>query len=123
MRSIFCRIGILSTTALAAMGDPMVLGVMEDLQCEDTQRVAARLMFVNVEDRWIAMNDEYYAPRDIHLASLQWNLASFGKQIGTVKLHDIDPTISQVNSREKLYGPEPGANVPVVINESGDFEG
>ena len=105
------------------MGDPMVLGVMEDLQCEDTQRVAARLMFVNVEDRWIAMNDEYYAPRDIHLASLQWNLASFGKQIGTVKLRDTDPTISQVNSREKLYGPEAGANVPVVKNESGDFKG
>ena len=70
MRSIFSCISVLSSTVFAAMADPMVLGVMEDLQCEDTQRIAARLMFVNVEGRWIGMNDEYYAPKDLHPASL-----------------------------------------------------
>ena len=122
-KSILFFFSVLSSMPLAASADPIVLGILEDLQCEETSRVAARLMFVNVEGRWIAMNDEYYAPKGIPLATLQWHVASFGKPMGTIALRDADASVSQVNSRDKLYDPPVKKAVPTVPNAEGEYRG
>lgn len=122
MKKTACILAFIFFLPFAAISDPMVLGVLEDLQCEDSGRVATRLMFINVEGRWIAMNDEYYAPRDVHLTSLDWNIISFGKQMGSIKLKDADATVSQVNSRDKLYDPTDKKS-PVIKNGDNSFKG
>lgn len=113
--------------SLPVAADSLVLGVLDRPQCDMEAKTSGRLLFVKVGNRWIGLNNEHEAPKNLNLNMLNWTVAFDGRNIGNVTLRDPNPTAPTSKdwyfARDKLYEPVDTKNVPTTQNKEGRFGG
>ncbi len=104
----------------------LVLGVLDQPQCKETNGVSARVLFLKQDNEWVAL-DGFINVLDLDLNVTKWIIAFDGKKIGEIKISDPDPKKKFINpwyhNRDKVFEIPSNQKTPLIQNEAKLFRG
>ena len=104
--------------------EPAQIGVLEQPQCAESHAERARVMFVEIDGGWRAVDSDSRLPLP-KVEGLSWTIGLNSKSLGRVTLKDPNPGVPKLTdgffSRDKLY--RPLGKIPQIANTAQAFEG
>jgi hypothetical protein len=125
MMALLPVLAVLSAAPLAE-ADALVLGVLEQPQCNKAVATAVRALFVKRAEGWVALSSQE-TWQGVPLARTAWTVALEGRSLGSVAT--IDPgfqsELAWTFPRDRLLQVQTlrGQAVPTVANEGDRFSG
>lgn len=103
---------------------PLVVGILEEIQCKQEAQRAVRPLFAKQGNDWIAL-DEKAKAASYKMERFIWTSAFDGRTLGEVISYDpkIDISPEWTYSRDYLHVLSPGQSLPQVKNKARRFSG
>jgi hypothetical protein len=108
----------------ACRAEPAQVGILEQPQCAESHAERARVMFVEADGGWRAIDSDSRLPLP-KVEGLSWTIGLNSKSLGRVTLKDPNPGAPRLTddsfARDKLY--RPFGKIPQIANTAQAFEG
>jgi hypothetical protein len=125
MMALLPVLAILSAAPLAEV-DGLVVGALEQPQCNKTLATAVRALFVKRADGWVALSSQE-AWQGVPLATATWTVLSEGRSLGSVATADpgFQTDLAWTFPRDRLLQVQAfrGQPIPTTANKDGLFGG
>jgi hypothetical protein len=116
-------LAVLGAAPLAA-ADALVLGVLEQPQCDKSVPVAVRALFQERAEGWVALSSQA-AWEGVSLARAKWTVTLEGRDMGSVSTVDpgFQTDLAWTFPRDRLLHVFPAQSVPTVAKDTARFRG